>query len=444
MRRLSTRTGAMFLSLTAALLSGTADRSRADNWPQWRGPAGNGVTAESKVPTEWGKEDHVRWRVPLEERGNSTPVVWDQHIYLTQPDTTAKTRQLRCYDRRDGKLLWSQAVPHEGEESTHETNPYCSASPATDGERVIVWFGSAGLHCYDSTGKKLWDRDLGPQAHMWGYGTSPILHGNLCILNFGPGDHEQLIAVDKKTGETVWSVASMSKDEELALSGTENDGNASDAKSDKPRRELLRGSWGTPTIYSDGQRDLLIVIHPRRVTAYDPATGEIVWVCGGYAPLAYASPISDGKLLLALGGYFGASLAVRSDGSGDVTGTHRLWHKPRDGSWLGTGVAVDGHAYLCDMNGKASCLEMATGKTLWEERLSPSGGKGGTWSSATLTADRLVYWMNQSGDTFVFRANPEKFELISRNSLDEPTNSSVVISGGNVILRTDQALWCIE
>jgi outer membrane protein assembly factor BamB len=207
---------------------------------------------------------------------------------------------------------------------------------------------------------------------------------------------------------------------------------------------LLRGTWGTPVIASNGERQLLIVMHPRRVTAYDPESGQIVWICGGYSPLAYTSPITDGKLLLALGGYFGASLGLRTDGSGDVTTTHRIWHKPRDGSWLGTGVVRDGYAYVCDMNGLASCIEMASGKEMWRERLEPSGARGGTWSSGTLTGDGLVYWMNQSGDVFVFRAQPEAFEQVARNALDEATNSSVVIAGGDIILRTHTALWCIR
>src|SRR5207244_12688258 len=142
-----------------------------------------------------------KWKVELPERCNSTPIVWGPRIFLTQPVGTKRT--LMCLDRKDGKTLWQAGPEWTAPETTHQTNPYCSSSPATDGERVVAWFGSAGLFCYDFTGKELWHRDLGPQMHIWGNGTSPVIHGDLCYLNFGPGERSFLIAVNKKTGQTV-------------------------------------------------------------------------------------------------------------------------------------------------------------------------------------------------------------------------------------------------
>lgn len=434
----------------------TSSILNADEWPQWRGPQGSGITSERGLPTTWSgeksaegtaaasKDSRVAWRQPLPEPGNSTPVVWQDKIFVAQPDRANKQRKILCLSRKDGSLLWQQAVAYEGEEPTHDTNPFCSASPVTDGQRVIVWYGSAGLYAYDMEGRELWHRELGEQRHMWGYGSSPILVGDLCILSFGPGEREFLVAVDKATGETRWQIDSISDEEELAYSGPENNGNANANNEGKSRAEILRGAWSTPIVVEAAGRKDLVVTLPRRLMGLDPATGGVRWFCKGYSPLVYASPMASGDVVLALGGYFGASMAVKAGGEGDVTETHRLWHKPRDGSWLGTGILHDGHAYVCDMNGVAQCLNLQTGESMWKQRLEASGGKGSTWSSMTMTGDGIIYLLNQSGDTFVFRPSPEKYDEIARNSLNEATNSSVVIAHGDILIRTHDAIWCIR
>jgi outer membrane protein assembly factor BamB len=427
----------MVLSVGAAV-------GHAENWPQWRGPQGNGVSPLTGVPTTWDRETNVKWQTSLAEPGNSTPVVWGDAIFLAQPRSEQQQRGLLCFDRETGLLRWQTSVPYEEEEATHRTNPYCSSSPVTDGERVMVWLGSAGLHCFDMQGNRLWQRDLGPQSHMWGYGTSPILVGSLCILNFGPGTQEKLLAVDKTTGDTVWEVAALEDADELALSGHENNGNADPPKEDASRAEILRGSWGTPIVVNAAGRQELVVAHPRRITAYNPQTGELLWTCGGYAPLVYASPMYGDGHIVALGGYAGASLAVRPGGNGNVTETHRAWHKPRDGSWLGTGVVHEGHLYIGDMQGILHCIKLDTGDVAWKERLPGSSGRGDTWSSITMSGDGLMYLLNQGGDTFVFRPSPKGYEQIARNALGEDTNASIVLTNGQVLIRTQQSLWCIE
>lgn len=411
----------------------------APNWPQWRGPEGTGKTSATAVLTRWGPDQNVKWRAELPEPGNSTPVVWGDRIFLTQPLSDPKLRALICFDRRTGEELWRRGVAYTEDEASHRTNPYCSASPVTDGQRVIAWFGSAGLVCWDFDGVELWRRDLGRQQHMWGYGSSPILHDDLCILNFGPGNREFLLAVDKATGETRWQVDALDDAAERELSGPENDGNANDFRSDKRRRERLRGSWNTPIVVEVDGRAELVAALPRRVSGYDPSTGKRLWTCGGSGPLAYASPMESDGVIVALGGYNGGSLAVRAGGQGDVTETHRLWHKPEHGGWLGTGVAHDGAIYVCDMGGVISCLDVRSGDELWKAR---SGG-GGTWSSITQTADGLMFLLTKSGTTTVFRPDRQGFEKVAENDLNETTNTSVVVTGDDVIIRTDEALWSL-
>lgn len=429
---------AVVIPLLAAIVS-------AEHWPQWRGPAGNGVSNEADLPTTWDKETNVAWRVDLPESGNSSPVVWDDRIFITQPVSAEKMRTLICFRKSDGEKLWQKGVKYEDDEASHRTNPYCSPSPATDGERVIVWFGSAGIICYDMDGNKQWEKKLGPLQHMWGYGTSPLIHENLCILNFGPGANEALVALDKETGDEVWRVKPLALDDELELSSSPaNDGNVDPARDKDELDKKLRGAWSTPILEQIGDQMQLIVSHPRRVSAYDPATGEVQWTCGGYAPLAYTSPMRSGKSVMALGGYFGASIAVDADGQGDVTDSKRLWHKKRESTnWLGTGVVRDGHLYICDMGGVAYCFEFATGKEIWKSRLPGVGAKGACWSSLTMTGDGVIYLMTQKGDVFVFRASPEGYEGIARNRMGEDSNSTVAVSDGKLIIRTFDALWCI-
>ena len=431
------------IALSALIVSAILSNSLiAENWPQWRGPKGTGISNESKLPTKWSRETNVKWSVPLPEPGNSSPVVWGDKIFLTQPEKETSKRKLICYSLASGQELWQKHVTYDAEEETHRTNHYCSSSPVTDGERVIVWYGSAGLVCYDMNGNEQWKRDLGTVEHMWGYGTSPILHKDVCILNFGPGNNESLIGLDKTTGEERWKVEPIGLEQELALSGNENDGNAKDKADAKPS-EMLRGSWGTPILIDSGNRVELVVGHPRRISGYDPTSGKQLWTCGGYSPLVYTSPMAHEKTIIALGGYFGASLAVNAGGTGDVSDS-RIWHKQRDGSWLGSGVTHKGHAYVYDMGGIASCLNIETGKSVWKKRMNGSGGKSSTWGSMTMTSDGIAYQLMQNGDTFVFEATPDGYKQISRNDLEEESNSTVVISNGHILIRTFKALWCIH
>lgn len=184
----------------------------ADQWPAWRGPAGTGISPEKNLPLRWSPSENVRWHIALPERGNSSPIVWGDKVFVTQAVSDGKRRTLMCFDRADGRLLWQSGTSYAERESTQRDNPYCTATPVTDGERVIAFFGSAGLYSYDFAGKELWHRDLGRMEHMFGNGASPMLAGDLCILNFGPDEKARLIAVDKRTGETVWEARPLAMD----------------------------------------------------------------------------------------------------------------------------------------------------------------------------------------------------------------------------------------
>jgi outer membrane protein assembly factor BamB len=275
-------------------------------------------------------------------------------------------------------------------------------------------------------GTEQWSFQCGEQRHIWGYGSSPVLDGDLCFLNFGPGTTSRLLALDKRTGKLVWERA-----EPLDEDGT------SEAKFQSAD---YTGSWSTPLIAEIAGRQQLLLSVPFRVRSFDPMTGRELWVSEGTNALSYTSPLTDGSLVVAMGGYNGMTVAVRGDGNGDVTASHRVWRHPKTKQRIGSGVIHEGHIYIHNDPGVAECFELSTGELKWEQRLSGSG-KGVNWSSVMLS-DGLCYSMNQGGDCFVFRASPE-FELVSVNSLGESTNSSVAASNGWLFLRTHNNLWCI-
>jgi outer membrane protein assembly factor BamB len=266
---MKTATGTLVLLLLSSAIS------NASNWPSWRGDlAGTGKSTETDLPLKWSKTENVKWRVELPNRGNSTPVVWGNRVFISQVVEKENFRSLMCFNRKNGKLLWQRGVKFSEKESTHRTNPYCSASPVTDGKRVIVTFGSAGVYCYDFSGKELWQRDLGPQSHTWGNASSPILYQGVCILYHGPGKDAFLIGMDKDSGSTVWQY-----NEPKWKIGKRTDGFK--GKEDTG----IVGSFCTPIVVNAKGRDELIMSFPTEIKAFNPATGDELWNCRGLNPL---------------------------------------------------------------------------------------------------------------------------------------------------------------
>jgi outer membrane protein assembly factor BamB len=403
-----------------ALLLLCASLVRADNWPAWRGANGSGHTNEKDLPTEWGPDRNVKWKIPLPDQGNSTPVIWGDRVFYTQATERGKKRTLHCLDRATGKERWKVEVPYADKETTHGTNPYCSASPATDGERVIVSHGSAGLFCYDLEGKELWKRDFGKQDHIWGNASSPVIWRDFVFFYVGPGENTKLVALDRKTGKDRWEFV-------------EKDGNFG-----KDNKEW-RGSWSTPIIAKVGDRDELILSIPLMVKAFEPTTGKELWSCEGLTKLVYTSPIiSPDGIVVAMSGYGGSALAVRAGGNGDVTKTHRLWHHPRAGNQrIGTGVILGDHCYMVNESGQGQRFDLKTGMDDWKNRRISSK----TWSSLVLAGDK-IYQMNDNAETLVLTTGAEPKEL-AKNSLNEMTRASIEVSDGELFIRTYKHLWCI-
>ena len=187
------------------LLLAMASTAMAGDWPAFRGPGGNGLALEDKVPLHWEPGKNVRWKTALPGPGNSSPIVSRGRVFVTCAQDTGTRRNLYCFDRWNGRQVWVRTVEFPGVEPTHRSNPYCASTPVADGERVVVWHGSAGVYCYNFDGQELWKKDLGAMRHDWGYASSPIIHRGKVILNFGPGARTFLAALDLKTGNLLWT-----------------------------------------------------------------------------------------------------------------------------------------------------------------------------------------------------------------------------------------------
>ena len=412
---------ALLLVMTAAYAAGA-------DWPAFRGPNGNGISDETAAPTNWSPTDNIQWKVPLPRPGNGSPIVVDGKVFVTSAeDDQGLRRSLYCFSSSEGKKIWKQTVNFGTVMPTHRDNPYCATTPVSDGQRVVVWHGSAGLYCYDLEGKELWNRDLGEFRHMWGYATSPIIHQDDVILYTGPGERVFVTSINLKTGTTNWET------------GEPVEGDGERRKDDK----APVGSWCTPRVASVNGKDQVIVLMPTRVNAYDPETGDIVWWCEGLrqerGDLAYSSPVIAGDICFVTGGYNGPAMAILMGGQDDVTETHRLWRTENSPQNVGSGVFLKGVVYRPnDGPGTIECIHPETGDILWKDRAA-----GGEYWGSIVVAGGLLHATNQDGLTVVFKSNAEQYHQVAENELGEPSNATPAIANGHIYIRTTHHLFCI-
>lgn len=413
--------------LIAVLCFSLSGLTSAADWPAFRGPHLNGITEDS-APIQWSAEENILWKIPLAQPGNGSPIVVDGKVFIcSADDAEGKTRSLLCFDSKSGNQLWKQSVTITKNMPTHKTNPHCSTTPAVKGNRIVVWHASAGLHCYDLQGNKIWARDLGEYRHMWGHGTSPIILGNRVILTTGPGERIMVTALNLESGKTLWETVEPQQ-------GT----------SDKNIAGKYKGSWSTPIVATFQGQSQVIVVMPTRVVAYNPENGNILWFCNGInherGDLAYSSAVLAGDICFVTGGFKGPSLAIRLGGKGNVTQTHRLWRIEKQPQAIGSGVEVAGFIYRPNAGpGILDCIEPETGKILWKQQ-----GTGNYWAS-TVKAGDYLYATAQNTTTIVFKANPNRFEEVGRNRLEEKgtCNATPAISNGKIYIRTFSHLYAI-
>ena len=254
----------------------------------------------------------------------------------------------------------------------------------------------------DFSGKVVWHRDLGRLAHVFGPATTPVLYKHLLLIHRGPGEPTHIVALDKRTGKTVWDTAETSKNDKLY------------------------GSWSTPVIYRAGDRDEFALSMPGELKGYDPLTGKVLWRCAGLGPSNYPDTAIGDGVLIGVSGFQKSMMAVRMGGRGDITATHRLWHVEKTQQRVGSGVVRDGYLYVSNAPGICECIVVKTGETVWKERLG-----GNLWGSILLAGNRM-YVSNTQGEVFVLAASP-KFELIAKNAMNEHIKAAIAPSDGQFV-----------
>lgn len=415
------------------------------NWPQWRGPDGQGVSAEKGLPVEWSGTKNVKWKTAIPGRGHSSPIVWGKRIFLTTaldgekiegrtPGVTHKlldgtdfvhpdavgadlrhTFKVVAIDRETGKILWER-VAFEGpvHDSRHKKASFASSTPATDGKYVFAFFGTEGLYAYEFNGKLLWKQDLGKLGTASvGYGVSPILYKNLVIMQCDESGGKSFIAAfDKKTGKEAWRV---------------------DRKVDV--------TWSSPVLVKAGTRDELIASAAEAIIAYDPLTGKELWRHQGLESNAVNTPVVYNDLVVVTSGYpKKIALALRTGGNGDITGSKQLaWSYNKGTAYVPSPIAYGEYVYLMTGNGTITCLEAKSGKMIYEGARVP---KSTMFMASPVAFEGKLLLTSEEGDTFILRAG-EKHEVLGTNSLGEPVYASPAIADGRIFIRGEQHLYAI-
>ncbi len=400
-----------------------------DNWPNWRGPSNQGRISQTDLPLSWGKNKNLIWKFNLPDRGNSTPVVWENKIFLTQAIEKKNQRNLICLDLQSGKQLWTDGVAYDKPEATHRTNPYCSASAVVNDSKVIALFGSAGLVCWDHNGKKLWDYKPGDQTYEWGNGSSPIIWNDICIFYFGPGPEARMIALDINNGKELWTWIEPSHRPEKRTDGF------------RGNRNGMVCTYSSPVIMELAGQDSVVMLFPGFMRGFNPESGKLQWESPGLNPLVYSSPVSIGNTVVGMGGYSGTTIAseINKFSSQPIKPN---WTDVRTKNRLGSAVISSPTlGFVLNTPGFFEAFNPKNGESYFQERLPAEGPSRESWSSLVLAGDK-VFCFNQSGDTVIVRASKE-FEVLGINSIgNELTNSSPVVVRDRLLLRTHKSLWC--
>ena len=402
-----------FILTTSLALAG-------DNWPQFRGPTGDGHSDAVDLPVTWSETENIVWKTPVHGRGWSSPVVWGNQIWITTATEDGHQMFALCADLASGRILHDIKIFDVADpEEIHAFNSYASPTPVIEEGRVWIHFGSYGTKCLDTaSGDTIWVRRDLQCDHFRGPGSSPVILGDLLFLSFDGIDVQYLTALDKNTGKTVWRT-----DRSTDFGQLDGD---------------HRKAYTTPTIIEAGGRLQLVSTGAEASFAYDPRTGKELW---GFRMPGYSNvsrPLFVDGLVLLNSGFSKATLwAVRPSGSGDVTDTHVVWKLAKSVPCKPTPVIVDGLIYMVDDKGVGSCVEAASGEVVWRERIS------GDHSASPVYADGRIYISDDKSTTTVLKPGRE-FKVLAKNQLEAGCMGSPAVVGKAFILRSKTHLYRIE
>jgi outer membrane protein assembly factor BamB len=433
------------LAIAALSISALPAAAPATVWPGFRGPGASGVADGQKLPERWSAAtgENVRWKVKIPGLAHSSPIVWNDRVYVTtaisskadatfkpglygdgtaSEDRTPHTWVVMALDGRTGKKVWEttafDGVPRE---KRHIKSTYASSTPVTDGRYVAAFFASQGLHVFDMTGKRVWSRDLGHldagaydvPEYEWGNASSPIIYKDLVIVQCDTQKESFVLASDVRTGKQVWKAE---------------------------RKELP--SWGTPTVYTpaSGGRPVLVTNSPNFIRGYDPATGEELWRLGGSSKITAPTPIFSRDLVVVASGRRPEKplFAIRPDARGDITlpdghesNAAVAWSKRGRGSYMPTPLIYDNILYVLNNDGLFDAYDLLTGAEIYRQRI-PHKGSG--FSSSPVASDGRIILSSEDGEMFVIRAG-KAFEVTATNAMGESLMATPAIAGGTMFVR---------
>ena len=437
------------LCLALGLMISTAGAGQ--NWPSFRGPSACGVAQGYKTPTEWSvsQSRNVLWETPIPGLGHSSPVVWEDRVFVTtaiqnQGESNLKVGMygdvesvtendpfgwhVYCVDRDSGRILWDrQSYTGKPKVKRHPKSSHANSTPCTNGNCVVAFFGSEGLYSYDMNGNLLWQKDLGildwgfyrSPAAQWAGGCSPVIHEGMVIVQCDVQKDSFLAAFDLKDGALRWKT---------------------------PRTEVP--TWGTPTVYAAEQDPQIIVNGYRHIGGYDIQTGKEIWRMTGGGDIPVPTPIVAHGLVYVTNahGRMSPIYAIRVSAKGDISlkenetsNEHIAWSYAKGGNYIPTPIAYDGLLYCGSDRGTLSCFECETGELVYRENLNPQGA---AFSASPVAGDGKVYFTAESGEVYVVQAGPE-FKLLSVNKMDETCIATPAIAQGTLFFRTRHHLVAV-
>ena len=416
----------------------------AENWPQWRGPGGQGISRETAIPTTWAPDKHIAWKAAVPGRGHSAPVVWNDRVFITtaiegevvpgakavehidngkpflHPDAVGadrkQTYKVLAYDGKTGKQLWEQtAWAGTPFDSRHRKGSFASPSIATDGKLVFAYFGAEGIFAYDVNGKPIWKTSVGKVKTLGlGAASSPVLYRDLVILQCDDdsGEDSAIVGLDAKTGKERWRT-----------------------------KRPVQVSWSTPVLVNAGSRTEVVTNGTEWIIAYDPATGNELWRTKGVQSNAIHTPIvGDGVVVVTAGFPAKKTIAIKPGGSGDITDTPQiLWTYAKGTAYVVSPILYEGLVYLVNDRGVITAIDAKTGEVKYEGGRVPVPA---SFMGSPLAVDGKLLMTSEDGDTFVIKAGP-KHEVLTTNSIGEPVYTTPAISNGKIYIRGEKHLYAV-
>jgi len=412
-----------YLCCVATFVAVTSESSFAENWPGFRGPTRQGISQEKDVPVEWSATSNIAWKTAVPGLGWSSPIVFDDHVFVTTATEKGSSYRLLCFDRRTGAVVWNKQVFAQKTGNKQRLNSFATSTPVTDGRMVYAVAFDGSIAAISTDGNKVWDNRDYEYYSQHGLAVSPILYQDLLIVGFDgsssgpnpklgwqtPWDKAVIVALDKKTGKVRW----------------------------EGKRGLSRIAHVTPQIYRENGIDRLVSSAGDVVQGFDLKTGRRIWTVSSSGEGVVPSLVVGEGLVFTTSGFGDSAIrAVRTGGKGDVTETHIAWETAEDVPKIPSMLYTKPFLFLTTESSVVRCLRAATGEVLWRQRF------GGRYSASPVWANGRIYFLSEKGEAVVIKAGPE-FKVIARNKLEEKCCASPAVSQGNIFIRSESNLFCI-